>query len=46
MFNKSKAMDKFVSNSIMTIGMYVKMNSREDYNGEFEKRQSIKDFIM
>jgi len=45
MFNKSKAMQKFVESTIMTTWLYVKMYSTDDYHGEFEKRKSITDFI-
>lgn len=46
MFNKSKFMDKMVKNTIMTIALYWKMYSHDDYTGEFDKRKSITEWVM
>ena len=44
-FNKSKALEKLVSNTVLSVGIYSKIYSHDDYEGEFAKRKSISEWI-
>ena len=45
-FNQSKFIQKNVNNTIMSVWVYAKIYSHDEYEGEYDKRKSIKEWVM